>query len=68
MQNKQKLQPLLVRLYPETRAMLDRACEEQRRSRAAIINEAVKEFLAGQDVGLAPRLDQFLGARHERHM
>ena len=42
MQTKPKLQPFLVRLHPDTRAMLDRATVEQRKSRAAIIDEAIR--------------------------
>lgn len=60
---KPKLQPFLVRLHPDTRAMLDRATEEQRRSRAAIIDEAIREMLSDRYSDVHQRLDSFLGAR-----
>jgi len=65
MQKRPKLQPFLVRLHPDTRALLDRATEEQRRSRAAIIDEAIREMLEGQYKGIDERLNSFLGANHE---
>ena len=63
MQTKPKLQPFLVRLHPDTRAMLDRATVEQRKSRAAIIDEAIREMLEDQYKGIDERLDSFLGAK-----
>lgn len=61
MQKRPKLQPFLVRLHPDTRAMLDRATEEQRRSRAAIIDEAIREMLGDRYTGVEDRLNALLG-------
>jgi hypothetical protein len=64
MQTKPKLQPFLVRLHPDTRAMLDRATVEQRKSRAAIIDEAIRELLSDKySADVSERLDVLLGAR-----
>ncbi|HSG20129.1 MAG TPA: hypothetical protein VLA31_05110 [Burkholderiaceae bacterium] len=64
MQTKPKLQPFLVRLHPDTRAMLDRATVEQRKSRAAISDEAIRELLSDKYLAdVSERLDVLLGAR-----
>jgi 1,2-phenylacetyl-CoA epoxidase catalytic subunit len=64
MQTKPKLQPFLVRLHPDTRAMLDRAAVEQRKSRAAIIDEAIRDSLADKySANVNDRLDTLLGGR-----
>jgi hypothetical protein len=64
MQTKPKLQPFLVRLHPDTRAMLDRATLEQRKSRAALIDEAIRVLLSDRYAAdVSERLDVLLGAR-----
>ena len=64
MQTKVKLQPFLVRLHPDTRAMLDKATLEQGRSRAAIIDEAIRDSLADKySATVNDRLDTLLGGR-----
>jgi hypothetical protein len=55
------LTKFLVRLRPETRALLDRAAEDQRRSRASIIDEAVVEFLRARYSSTSARLNAMLG-------
>ena len=56
-----KTTPFLIRLKPETRALLDAAAEDQRRSRASIIDELVRDALASRYGQLQPRLQRFLG-------
>lgn len=56
--------PLVVRLRPDTRALLDRAAEDQRRSLASIVDEAVREQLRDRYSDVSQRLDRLLqGAR-----
>ena len=52
--------PFMVRLRPTTRDLLDRAAEDQRRSRASIIDELIRESLAQRYGELQPRLQRFL--------
>lgn len=52
--------PFMVRLRPNTRDLLDRAAEDQRRSRASIIDELIRESLASRYGELQPRLQRFL--------
>lgn len=52
--------PLLIRLRPETRALLDRASEDQSRSRSNLIDEMVREALAPRYADVTSRLDQLL--------
>ena len=64
MQPKVKLQPFLVRLHPDTRAMLDRATLEQGRSRAAIVDAAIRDLLADKySATVNDRLDTLLHGR-----
>jgi predicted transcriptional regulator len=58
-----KLSPFLVRLRPETRALLDRAAEDQRRSRASLIDQAVSEMLGNRYTGTSDRLAAMLGTK-----
>jgi uncharacterized protein (DUF1778 family) len=55
------LYPLLVRLSPEARRLLDRASADQRRSRASLIDEAVRAALATRYADVTDRLTQMLG-------
>lgn len=52
--------PLVVRLRPDTRALLDRAAEDQRRSLASIVDEAVREQLRDRYADVTQRLDVLL--------
>jgi uncharacterized protein (DUF1778 family) len=64
MQTKPKLQPFLVRLHPDTRAMLDRAAVEQRKSRASIVDAAIRDSLADKySANVNDRLDTLLHGR-----
>jgi uncharacterized protein (DUF1778 family) len=52
--------PLVVRLRPDTRALLDRAAEDQRRSLASIVDEAVRQQLRDRYADVSQRLDRLL--------
>lgn len=54
------LKPFLVRLRPFTRALLDDAAKAERRSRASIIDEALRAHLADYE-SMQNRLDALLG-------
>jgi hypothetical protein len=56
-----KFYPLLVRLRPKAKALLDAAAEDQLRSRASLIDEAVTAMLDGRYTALESRLTAFLG-------
>lgn len=45
-----------IRLRPEYRALLDRAAAEERRSRASLIEEALREYLAPRYADIEDRL------------
>jgi predicted transcriptional regulator len=60
---KTKLEPFLVRLRPNTRQLLDRAAQEQRRSRASIIDQAVAEMLSPKYTTTSDRLAAMLGQK-----
>lgn len=55
-----KTRPFLIRLRAETRELLDKAAEDQRRSRASIIDELVRDALQARYGALEPRLQRFL--------
>ena len=56
--------PLVVRLRPETRVLLDRAAADQRRSLASVVDEAIREQLRDRYADVSQRLDRLLqGAR-----
>lgn len=63
MSEKEKLNPFLVRLRPATRELLDRAAQDQRRSRASLIDQAVSEMLANRYTATADRLSAMLGIK-----
>lgn len=52
--------PFMVRLRPDTRQLLDRAAADQRRSRASLVEQAVKELLEARYADVRARLDQML--------
>lgn len=58
-----KYNTLLVRLRPDTRALLDRASDDQRRSRASIIDEAINTVLRAKYSSTDDRLNAMLGSR-----
>jgi hypothetical protein len=59
--NEPKFYPLLVRLRPKAKALLDAAAEDQMRSRASLIDEAIIAMLDGKYTGLDERLAALLG-------
>lgn len=53
--------PFVVRLRPTTRLLLDRAAQDQRRSRASIVDEALREQLRDKYADVNDRLQRLLG-------
>ncbi len=53
---------ILIRLRPETRALLDRASSEQRRSRASLIDQMIQDALQPRYASTAERLNKLLGS------
>ena len=60
---KQTFHPLLVRLRPKARQLLEIASREQNRPMAAIIDEAIVTLLADKYSRLDDRLRAFLGSK-----
>ena len=60
-----KLTPILIRLRSDTRALLDRAADEQRRSRASIIEELLQTHLVRQG-DVTVRVQRLLDRRPQR--
>jgi hypothetical protein len=54
------LKPFLTRLRPETRLLLDKAAEDQRRSISSLIDQCVRDQLQPRYSTLSPRLERFL--------
>lgn len=54
MQNK----PFMVRLRPSTRELLDKAADDQRRSRASIIDELIRDALTSRYADVNERLQR----------
>lgn len=52
--------PFMVRLRPSTRELLDRAAEDQRRSRASIIDELIRDGLRQRYADVNDRLARLL--------
>lgn len=52
--------PFMIRLRPDTRQLLDRAAADQRRSRASLVEQAVRELLESRYTDVHARLDQLL--------
>lgn len=52
--------PFLVRLHKDSRELLDKAAEEQRRSVSSIIDQCVRDQLQPRYGELTPRLHRFL--------
>lgn len=53
------LKPFLVRLTPDSVALLDEASKKQKKTKAAIINNAIKAHLSNDD--LTSRLNKVIG-------
>jgi hypothetical protein len=58
MENKRT--PFLVRLHKDSRELLNKASEEQRRSISSIIDQCVRDQLQPRYGDLQPRLQKFL--------
>jgi predicted DNA-binding protein len=54
-----ELKPFLVRLTPNSVALLDKASKDQGKTKAAIINNAIKAHLSNDD--LNSRLNKVIG-------
>jgi hypothetical protein len=52
--------PVLARLHADTRQLLTRAADEQRRSLSSIIDQCVRDQLQPRYGELKPRLEKFL--------
>jgi uncharacterized protein (DUF1778 family) len=50
--------PFMVRLRPSTRQLLDKAAEDQRRSRASIIDELIRDALTPRYADVNDRLQR----------
>lgn len=59
--DKEPNKPFMVRLRKDTRELLDKAAEDQRRSRASIIDELIREAYQGRFGGVHVRLNKLLG-------
>lgn len=55
--------PFMVRLRPSTRELLDKAAEDQRRSRASIIDELIRSALTARYANVNERLQALLGPK-----
>lgn len=55
--------PFMVRLRPSTRDLLDKAAEDQRRSRASIIDELIRNALTARYANVNDRLQRLLGPK-----
>jgi hypothetical protein len=53
--------PFIIRLRPDTRALLDAAAIDQRRSRASLIDELIRRALTDRYTGTANRVNALLG-------
>lgn len=59
--DKEPNKPFMVRLRPDTRQLLDKASEDQRRSRASIIDELIREAYQHRFGSVHVRLNKLLG-------
>ena len=55
-----KRKPFLVRLHQDSRELLQKASEDQRRSISSIIDQCVRDQLQPRYGELSPRLQKFL--------
>lgn len=53
--------PMIVRLRPTTRELLDKAAVDQRRSRASIVDELIRDALRDRYADVNDRLQRMLG-------
>ena len=55
--------PFMVRLRPQTRALLDKAADDQRRSRSSIIDELIIDAFGRRYQDVNNRLQALLGPK-----
>jgi uncharacterized protein (DUF1778 family) len=55
--------PFVIRLRPDTRALLDAAALDQRRSRASVIDETLRKVLTERYSSAAQRVNQLLAGK-----
>lgn len=53
--------PFIIRLRPDTRALLDAAAIDQRRSRASLIDELIRHALTDRYTDTSNRVNALLG-------
>ena len=61
--NMTKTVPVLVRVSPQVKELLDKAKVDQRRSYSSLVDEAVKESLSARYAPVSDRITRFLGNR-----
>ncbi len=52
--------PFMIRLRPESRELLDKASEDQRRSRASIVEELIRDSLTPRYADVNDRLSRLI--------
>lgn len=53
--------PFVVRLRPSTRKLLDKAAEDQRRSRASIVDQLIRDALSSRYADVSDRINRLIG-------
>ena len=53
--------PTMIRLRADTRALLEKASSDQRRSMASLVDESIKEHLSARYAPVSDRITRFLG-------
>jgi hypothetical protein len=61
--NMTKTVPVLVRVSPQVKELLDKAKVDQRRSYSSLVDEAVKDSLSAKYAPVSDRITRFLGNR-----
>lgn len=52
----------MIRLRADTRALLEKASSDQRRSMASLVDESIKEHLSARYAPVSDRITRFLGS------
>lgn len=55
--------PLMIRIRPETKEILRKAADDQRRSMSSLVEQIVREQLTPKYANVNDRLTQMLGKR-----
>ena len=61
--DKQKLKPFLMRMHPDTRALVEKAAADQRRSLSSVVDQCVRDQLQPRYGRLDDRLSRLLGVK-----